>query len=79
VPETRVSRTGRGRRLLFRHDHGLQALVNAEGLLSDFDVNIRGEGGFIVGPGSTHETVEVLPSPFASMNSLGVRSSSSNA
>ncbi|HEV7149031.1 MAG TPA: DUF3987 domain-containing protein [Pedococcus sp.] len=55
VPSTRVCKTGRGAHLLFRHDHGAHPLGNSEGLLADFDINIRGAGGYIVGPGSHHE------------------------
>ncbi|WP_442952946.1 bifunctional DNA primase/polymerase [Pedococcus sp. 5OH_020] len=44
VSSTRVSKTGRGAHLLFRHDHDADPVGNTEGLLADFDVNIRGAG-----------------------------------
>lgn len=56
VPDTRAVRTGRGTHLFFRHDHALRALGNGEGLLREYDINIRGAGGYVVAPGSTHET-----------------------
>jgi len=58
IPNTRRSRTGRGTHVLFRHDHSRQPVGNAEGRLGDYDVNIRGNGGFIVGPGLMHQDGE---------------------
>ena len=63
VPLTRQVRTGRGRHFWFRHSHAEDPHGNGEGLLADFDVNIRGAGGYVVGPGSLHvdgDTYEFL-------------------
>jgi len=58
IPNTRRSRTGRGTHVLFHQDHSRQPVGNAEGRLGGYDVNIRGNGGFIVGPGSMHQDGE---------------------
>ncbi len=54
IPDTFTVATGRGRHFYFAR--GGLSLGNAEGALKGSGVNIRGEGGFVVGPGSMHAT-----------------------
>ena len=54
IPDTFTVATGRGRHFYFAR--GGLSLGNAEGALKGSGVNIRGEGGFVVGPGSLHAT-----------------------
>ena len=54
-PETFTVRTGKGRHFYFRQPSAI-ALGNAEGVLRGFDINVRGAGGYVVGPGSVHAT-----------------------
>ena len=56
VPQTFtvVSREGR-RHLYFSVAEG-QEFTNARGALKGYGCDVRGKGGFVVGPGSTHET-----------------------
>ncbi|MDP3890335.1 bifunctional DNA primase/polymerase [Nocardioides sp.] len=68
VPDTFTVATGRGTHFYFRadgHDFG-----NAEHALKAYGVNVRGRGGFVVGPGSLHAngaryrvTSDVPPAP----------------
>jgi hypothetical protein len=55
IPPTLVVATANGRHYYFaaREDH---PLGNEEGAFQNYDINIRGVGGFVVAPGSTHET-----------------------
>lgn len=50
LPDTIVARTGKGRHVYFRHPGG--TIGNRAGLLPGWD--IRGDGGYIVAPGSVH-------------------------
>src|SRR5207253_9672726 len=52
---TPVVRTGRGVQVYFRHPGA--SVPNRAGLLPDTD--IRGDGGFVVAPGSVHESGHV--------------------
>jgi len=52
LPATPISRTGRGRHVLFAHPG--QSIGNRTGLRPGLDV--RGDGGYIVLPPSTHES-----------------------
>ena len=54
VPDTFTVATGRGRHFYFAR--GGLSLGNTEGALRGSGVNIRGEGGYVVGPGSLHAT-----------------------
>jgi hypothetical protein len=54
LPDTFTVSTGRGRHVYFRQPAGLP-YGNAEGGLRDYKVNVRGRGGYVVGPGSKHE------------------------
>ncbi|HET6776105.1 MAG TPA: bifunctional DNA primase/polymerase, partial [Acidimicrobiales bacterium] len=53
VPVTFTVRTGKGRHFYFRQP---AAFGNAEGALRGYKVNVRGVGGYVVGPGSLHAT-----------------------
>jgi hypothetical protein len=71
VPDTLTVSTGRGTHFYFAadaHDFG-----NAEHALKGYGVNVRGRGGYVVGPGSTHAsgavyaiTRDVEPAPLPS-------------
>src|SRR5207247_6460212 len=52
LPATPISRTGRGRHVLFAHPG--RSISNRAGLRPGLDV--RGDGGYIVLPPSTHES-----------------------
>jgi len=55
IPPTMVVATAKGRHYYFaaRED---RPLGNKEGAFGDYAINIRGSNGFVVGPGSVHET-----------------------
>lgn len=53
VPPTFTVRTGRGRHFYFRQDG---SLGNKEGALTGRGINLRGAGGYVVAPGSRHES-----------------------
>jgi len=56
VPDTFTVQTGRGLHFYFAARDGLD-LGNREGALKDdYGVNIRGRGGYVIGPGSLHAT-----------------------
>lgn len=52
LPETLTSTTGRGRHLFFRYPDGLKVFTRSSKMASGLDV--RGEGGYVVGPPSAH-------------------------
>jgi hypothetical protein len=54
VPATYTVATGRGRHLYFNANG--HALGNAKHALAGYGVDVRGRGGYVVGPGSTHAT-----------------------
>ncbi len=55
VPATFTVQTGRGHHFYFQAREGVD-LGNGEGALKPVGVNIRGRGGYVVGPGSLHAT-----------------------
>jgi P4 family phage/plasmid primase-like protien len=52
IPDTVTVRTAKGRHVYFRHPGG--TIGNRAGLLPGWD--IRGDGGYVVAPGSVHES-----------------------
>jgi hypothetical protein len=54
-PTTFTVRTARGRHIYFRQPDGTH-LGNKEGAIRGYKINVRGTGGFVVGPGSLHAT-----------------------
>jgi putative DNA primase/helicase len=56
LPHTPTVRTGRGRHVYFRHP-GSFDVPNAAGIFPGAD--IRGDGGYVVGPGSVHENGKI--------------------
>jgi hypothetical protein len=55
IPVTFTVHTSKGRHLYFRQPAG-EPLGNGRGDLKGRGIDIRGAGGFLVGPGSVHET-----------------------
>lgn len=55
LPVTLTVSTGKGRHLYFRQPAGLP-FTNAVGALRDYKIDVRGRGGYVVGPGSKHAT-----------------------
>jgi Bifunctional DNA primase/polymerase, N-terminal len=55
IPPTMVVTTAKGRHYYFRARPDRQ-LTNTEGAFTDYAINVRGHGGFVVGPGSVHKT-----------------------
>jgi Bifunctional DNA primase/polymerase, N-terminal len=55
VPETFAVDTAKGRHWYLLQPGG-EALGNGTGALAGWDIDIRGAGGFVVGPGSVHQT-----------------------
>jgi hypothetical protein len=55
IPETFTVRTAKGEHSCFRQPEGTP-LGNGTGALAGRDIDIRGNGGFVVAPGSVHET-----------------------
>ena len=55
VPDTMRVQTGKGFHHYFGAVEGV-ALGNAEGMLRGYAVNVRGAGGYVVGPGSVHQS-----------------------
>jgi hypothetical protein len=53
VPDTYTVETSKGFHYYFRAPSG--QVGNSEGALRSYGVNVRGNGGYVVGPGSTHE------------------------
>ncbi|WP_328295785.1 bifunctional DNA primase/polymerase [Kineococcus sp. NBC_00420] len=56
IPPTYTVRTGRGFHYYFHQDG---TLGNHEGLLTGQGINVRGVGGYVVAPGSRHESGEM--------------------
>lgn len=56
IPPTYTVRTGRGFHYYFHQDG---TLGNHEGLLAGRGINVRGVGGYVVAPGSRHESGEM--------------------
>ena len=55
VPVTFTVTTGKGRHVYFRQPPGVP-LGNGTGALAGRDMDVRGNGGFVVGPGSVHHS-----------------------
>ncbi len=55
VPVTFTVTTGKGRHVYFRQPPGV-LLGNGTGALAGRGMDVRGNGGFVVGPGSVHHT-----------------------
>jgi hypothetical protein len=55
LPRTHTQRTGRGYQMFFKYPKGVR-IPNKVGLRSGIDV--RGDGGYCVGPGSLHANGE---------------------
>jgi Bifunctional DNA primase/polymerase, N-terminal/AAA domain len=53
IPVTFTVRTGKGSHFYFRQPAGV-TLTNNEGALRSYGINVRGVGGYVVGPGSLH-------------------------
>jgi len=51
LPKTLTARTGRGRHLFFKHPG--EKVKTRKGVIGD-KVDVRGDGGYVVGPGSRH-------------------------
>lgn len=56
LPPTYTVSTGRGRHLYFCWDHDVQRIGNGEKALTGYKINVRGDGGYVVGAVSVHET-----------------------
>jgi hypothetical protein len=55
IPSTMIVATAKGRHYYFAARPDV-LLGNAEGALKGYSINIRGRNGYVVGPGSVHET-----------------------
>jgi KaiC/GvpD/RAD55 family RecA-like ATPase len=55
LPRTWRSRTGKGEHIWFRYPDGLD-VTNARGQLKGTGIDIRGDGGYVVAPGSIHQS-----------------------
>jgi hypothetical protein len=55
IPDTFTVKTGKGAHYYFRQPAD-RALGNGEGELAAYGCNVRGDGGYVVGPGSKHAT-----------------------
>ena len=55
LPETLTVSTGKGRHVYFRQPADVP-FTNAVGGLSGYRIDVRGRGGYVIGPGSLHQT-----------------------
>jgi hypothetical protein len=55
LPPTWRSRTGKGEHIWFKYPDGLD-VTNARGQLKGSGIDIRGDGGYVVAPGSLHQS-----------------------
>lgn len=55
LPETYTVKTGRGRHLYYRWDHDTQRIGNVPKAVKGYNIDVRGDGGYVVGEGSQHE------------------------
>lgn len=53
LPDTLMVSTGKGRHVYFRQPDGAP-LSNGRGRFKDYRIDVRGRGGYVVGPGSLH-------------------------
>jgi len=58
LPVTFTVRTGKGQHAYYRQPAGVP-FTNATGGLRDYRIDVRGRGGYVVGPGSLHQTGQV--------------------
>lgn len=58
VTETLRVRTADGQHLYYRAPSDVE-LGNSEGALRSYTINVRGSGGYVVGPGSVHESLVI--------------------
>ena len=56
LPPTYVVTTGRGRHFYFRWDHAVARIGNREKAFDGYKINVRGDGGYVIGHGSAHES-----------------------
>jgi hypothetical protein len=56
LPPTYEVGTGRGRHLYFHWDHAVQSIGNSEKAFKGYKINVRGDGGLVIGEGSKHES-----------------------
>lgn len=56
LPATYTVTTDRGEHLYFRWNHATKRIGNGEKAFAGFKVNVRGDGGYVVGEGSQHES-----------------------
>ncbi len=54
LPDTYTVATGRGRHLYFSWNHIKQRIGNVPKAVKDFDMDVRGDGGMVIGEGSQH-------------------------
>lgn len=55
LPPTYTVNTGRGRHLIYRWNHQVQGRIgNSDKAMKGFKIDVRGDGGFVVGEGSQH-------------------------
>jgi len=72
IPDTYTVRTAKGTHYYFQQPDG-QPLGNAEGAFGEYGINVRGAGGYVVGPNSAHASgavyteanprAEIVPAP----------------
>ncbi|PZM97517.1 MAG: hypothetical protein DIU79_02430 [Actinobacteria bacterium] len=82
IPRTLTVTTAKGRHFYFRQPEGGE-LGNATGRLAGRGIDIRGRGGYVIGPGSRHETgvvytpidpaAPILPAPAWLIEALQTR------
>lgn len=56
LPPTYTVTTARGRHVYFRWDHAAQPIGNREKAFQGYKINVRGDGGYVIGHGSKHES-----------------------
>jgi len=55
LPETFTVSTGKGQHLYYRQPEGA-SFTNSRGAIRGYRIDVRGRGGYVVGPGSLHHT-----------------------
>ncbi len=56
LPPTYTVSTGRGNHYYFRWDHTKTRIGNHERIFDGYKINVRGDGGYVIGEGSQHES-----------------------
>ncbi len=54
--EVTTGRRGGGRHLYYRWDHTVKPIGNSDKAFGGYKINVRGDGGYIIGHGSVHES-----------------------